>query len=87
MANNQAEVQALMQMNERIKINETLQMLTGRCWDLCMGYPSSKLDSRTENCVKNCVQRFLDSSNYVVNKLEKDGQKILAEEQKQSAFE
>ena len=87
MADKQAEIQALMQMNERMKINQTLQTLTERCWDVCMGTPSHKLDSRTETCVRNCVQRFLDSSNYVVNKLEKDGQKILAAEQKSAGFE
>lgn len=80
MAGNQAEMQAVMQLNQQMKINDTIQMLSGTCWDLCVGTPGQKLDSRTENCVKNCVQRFLDSSNYVVNRLEKEGQSIMAHE-------
>lgn len=44
--------------------------MTARCWDTCMGNPSNKLDSKTESCIRNCVERFLDTSNYVVNRLE-----------------
>lgn len=45
--------------------------LTDQCWDICMEKPSSRLDSKTENCVSNCVNRFIDTSNFVVNRLEK----------------
>ncbi|KAI8761557.1 mitochondrial import inner membrane translocase subunit tim8 a [Biomphalaria glabrata] len=44
--------------------------MTGRCWDACIGNPSTKLDSKTESCIRNCVDRFLDTSNFVVNRLE-----------------
>ena len=36
--------------------------------------PGSKLDKKTETCLVNCVERFIDTSNYVVNRLEKEGQ-------------
>ena len=45
--------------------------LNEQCWDICMEKPSSCLDSKTENCVSNCVNRFIDTSNFVVNRLEK----------------
>ena len=45
--------------------------LNEQCWDICMEKPSSRLDSKTENCVSNCVNRFIDTSNFVVNRLEK----------------
>lgn len=45
--------------------------LTDKCWELCMGKPSNRLDSRTEGCLSNCVERFLDTASFVVNRLEK----------------
>jgi len=45
--------------------------LTERCWDLCVDKPSSKLDGKQQSCLVNCVQRFIDTTNYVVNRLEK----------------
>ena len=45
--------------------------LTDQCWDICMEKPSSRLDSKTSFCITNCVDRFIDTSNFVVNRLEK----------------
>ena len=45
-----------------------------------MGTPSTKLDRRTEACFSQCVERFVDTSNYVVNKLEREGQQHMARE-------
>lgn len=45
--------------------------LTERCWDLCVEKPSTKLESKQQSCLVNCVQRFIDTTNYVVNRLEK----------------
>lgn len=39
------------------------------CWDKCMDKIPSKMDSKTEQCFSNCVERFMDTSNFVVNKL------------------
>ncbi|KAB7503262.1 Mitochondrial import inner membrane translocase subunit Tim8 A [Armadillidium nasatum] len=44
--------------------------LTEKCWDKCMDRPSTKLDSRTENCFVSCVERFIDSTNFIANKLQ-----------------
>ncbi|KAH8287732.1 hypothetical protein KR054_012282 [Drosophila jambulina] len=32
------------------------------CWEKCIGKPSNKLDSATETCLSNCVDRFIDTS-------------------------
>ncbi|EEB14400.1 mitochondrial import inner membrane translocase subunit Tim8 A, putative [Pediculus humanus corporis] len=45
--------------------------LTDRCWDLCMGKVSARLDGKTEGCLTNCVERFIDTTNFIVNRLEK----------------
>ena len=56
---------------QRQRFQGIVHEMTGRCWDTCLpGNPGTKIDSRTENCIKNCVERFLDTSTYVVNRLE-----------------
>lgn len=45
--------------------------LTEKCWDKCMDRPSTRLEPRTEACISNCVHRFIDSSNFVANRLQK----------------
>ena len=54
---------------QRQRFQGIVHEMTERCWDNCIGHPGTKLDSRTESCIKNCVDRFLDTSNYVVNRL------------------
>jgi len=48
-----------------------VHQLTDQCWDACMDKPSTKLDSRTQNCITYCVDRFLDATNFIVNRMEK----------------
>ena len=35
-----------------------------------MDKPGPKLDSRTESCFVNCVERFIDTSQFILNRLE-----------------
>ena len=58
------------QETQKQRFHGLIHEMTGRCWDTCVGNPGTKLDSKTENCIKNCVDRFLDTSNFVVNRLE-----------------
>nr|CAD7428407.1 unnamed protein product [Timema monikensis] len=45
--------------------------LTDICWELCIDKPSSRLDNKSEHCLKNCVERFIDCSNFVLNRFGK----------------
>ena len=45
--------------------------LNEKCWDVCVDKPSSKMDSRTEGCLRNCVDRFIDTNLLVTQHLEK----------------
>lgn len=66
---------------EKQRFNQLIHTLTSDCWDTCLsGTPGQKLDRRTETCIVNCVDRFLDTSNYVVNRLEKEGEMHIARE-------
>ena len=38
------------------------------CWDTCVSTPDSKLGSRTETCISNCVDRFIDSTLFITNR-------------------
>jgi len=61
--------------NQKQRFQQLVNSLTSDCWDTCVtGAPSTKLDRRTETCVVNCVERFIDTSNYIVNRLEKEGE-------------
>ena len=60
--------------NRLFPIQVLVHGLTDQCWDICMEKPSSRLDSKTESCLANCVDRFIDTSNFVVNRLEKTNQ-------------
>ena len=55
---------------QKQRFQQLVHTLTERCWDSCMGSPGHKLDSRTETCITNCVERFIDTTNFVVNRLE-----------------
>ncbi|XP_017876754.1 mitochondrial import inner membrane translocase subunit Tim8 A [Ceratina calcarata] len=43
--------------------------LTDICWELCMGTPGRALDSGTKLCLANCVDRFIDTSNFISYRL------------------
>lgn len=38
------------------------------CWDKCVEKPGSKLDGKTETCLNNCVDRFIDTSLLITNR-------------------
>uniref|UniRef100_A0A3B5L6E9 Mitochondrial import inner membrane translocase subunit n=1 Tax=Xiphophorus couchianus TaxID=32473 RepID=A0A3B5L6E9_9TELE len=41
---------------------------TDVCWDKCVDSPGSKLDYRTETCLQNCVERFIDTTLTITNR-------------------
>ncbi|KAM4703267.1 mitochondrial import inner membrane translocase subunit Tim8 B [Rhinophrynus dorsalis] len=45
------------------------------CWDKCIDRPGSKLDSRTENCLVSCVDRFIDTTLSITNRFSQMVQK------------
>ncbi|XP_003740259.1 mitochondrial import inner membrane translocase subunit Tim8 [Galendromus occidentalis] len=47
---------------QKAQLQARIHSLTDMCWDKCMDKPSTRLDDRTETCLTNCVERFLDTS-------------------------
>ncbi|KAI9019180.1 Tim10/DDP family zinc finger-domain-containing protein [Phycomyces blakesleeanus] len=54
----------------RAEIQETVHTLADTCWDKCIFKVNNKMDRSEETCLANCVERFLDTSLFIVNRLE-----------------
>ncbi|CAD5120436.1 DgyrCDS9005 [Dimorphilus gyrociliatus] len=67
---------------QRQKFQEIVHSLTDHCWDACMGTPSNRLEKKTETCLTNCVNRFIDASNFIINRMEKEGEALMSKQLK-----
>jgi len=57
------------------KMHSMIHTLTATCWDKCVsGTPSTKFSRTEESCLSNCVSRFLDTSMFLVKKIEEQRQ-------------
>jgi len=77
---NDPQVQRFLEAEtQRQRFQQLVHSLTSDCWDTCITKaPGAKLDRGTETCIVNCVERFIDTSNYIVNRLEKEGEAHIA---------
>jgi import inner membrane translocase subunit TIM8 len=66
------------QENQKQRFQSVVHSLTEQCWELCAPSISSRLDGKSETCLANCVERFIDSSNYIINKLGQEGAAAVA---------
>ena len=65
-------LQRFMQIEtEKQKLQGVIHQLNEKCWDQCMDgvKPSSRLDSRSQDCLRNCVDRFLDANIMVTRRI------------------
>jgi len=44
--------------------------LTGVCWDLCVDKPRDKFDYKTETCITNCTDRFIDVTTIITQRFQ-----------------
>ncbi|GJE85981.1 Tim10/DDP family zinc finger-domain-containing protein [Phanerochaete sordida] len=66
------ELQTFME-NEQAqqRLNASIHSFTSMCWDKCITATPGNSFSRSESsCLANCVERFLDTSLYIVNRIE-----------------
>ncbi|KAL7981617.1 mitochondrial import inner membrane translocase subunit Tim8 B [Vipera latastei] len=64
-----AELQRLVAAEEqRARLTAQVHTFMEVCWEKCVDKPGSKLDSRTETCLANCVNRFIDTTLSVTNR-------------------
>nr|XP_056716221.1 mitochondrial import inner membrane translocase subunit Tim8 B [Euleptes europaea] len=58
-----AELQRLVAAEEqRARFTAQVHNFMEVCWDKCVDKTGAKLDSRTETCLANCVNRFIDTT-------------------------
>lgn len=57
-------MQKIFSCNDLFQIHE----FNDFCWEKCMDKPGNKLDSKTETCMNNCVERFIDVSLLITNR-------------------
>ncbi|NXG45480.1 TIM8A translocase, partial [Psilopogon haemacephalus] len=55
---------------QKQRFQQLVHQMTELCWEKCMDKPGPKLDSRAETCFVNCVERFIDTSQFILNRLE-----------------
>ena len=66
--------QFILAEKEKQKFQVLVASLTDECWEKCVEKVASKQDSRTETCIVNCVERFLDTSSFVANRFNQLGE-------------
>lgn len=64
-------VLSLQSEQQKQKFQATVNELTEECFDFCVTSPGNKLGSSVEQCIKNCVDRFIDTTNFVANRLQR----------------
>lgn len=57
-------------INEQIKTQIQAQIikLNSLCFLKCIEKPGSKLESKQETCISNCVGRFLDTNGFIADR-------------------
>ncbi|XP_030749957.1 mitochondrial import inner membrane translocase subunit Tim8 [Sitophilus oryzae] len=58
----------LMAEKQKAQFNAQIHEFNDFCWEKCVDKPSNKLDSKTETCLSNCVDRFIDVSLLITNR-------------------
>lgn len=53
---------------QKAKFQLQVHHFTDLCWDKCVDKLSSKLDGRSETCLVNCVDRFIDTTMFITNR-------------------
>ncbi|KAJ8028215.1 Mitochondrial import inner membrane translocase subunit Tim8 A [Holothuria leucospilota] len=58
--------------SQKQKFTQLVHELADTCWEKCMADVriGTRLDSKNETCLVNCVDRFIDTTNFIVRKLE-----------------
>ncbi|XP_014485758.1 PREDICTED: mitochondrial import inner membrane translocase subunit Tim8 [Dinoponera quadriceps] len=74
-SNTSSDVNTDSQLNELLNIEKEKVVTTAQihafndiCWETCVDKPGSKLGGRTETCISNCVNRFIDVSYFITNR-------------------
>ncbi|XP_054941744.1 mitochondrial import inner membrane translocase subunit Tim8 A-like [Physeter macrocephalus] len=56
---------------QKQRFQQLVRQMTELCWEKCAkDKPGPKLDGPAEACFVNCIERFSDTSQFILNRLE-----------------
>jgi len=69
------ELQEFIMKEQQQEIFRTaISKMTDTCWEKCFpGAPGKSLDGKTETCIANCVERFIDTSLQLTQRMQQLG--------------
>ena len=59
----------LMVEDQKHRLQSQIHKFTDICWEKCVDKTGSKMDGKTESCIANCVERFLDTNLFIAKRL------------------
>jgi len=69
----------LMMEQQKAQFQSQIHRLADTCWDMCIDRPRDKLDSKSEGCLTNCVERFIDVSFAITGRFQQMLQRSMQE--------
>lgn len=72
-AHRHAQVRAEVQQQA---LQELTQNLQEKCFDKCLARPSGKLDSKQQNCLALCINRYIDTMKVVSEAMVQRGPQV-----------
>lgn len=66
--------QFIQQTQQQVQLQASAAVMADMCWEKCVDKPGSKTigngsDSRTEACLTNCVDRFLEATQTIMQQM------------------
>jgi len=66
---------ALVQGQRQAQAHGQLLAFTSMCWDKCItGTPGTRFARGEEACIANCIDRFVDTSEYLLGQIQRQQQ-------------
>ncbi|KAI0824183.1 Tim10/DDP family zinc finger-domain-containing protein [Trametes gibbosa] len=70
-ASSRKELESFIETQQaQTRVQTQVHTLAEMCWDKCVGSISSSFSRSEHSCLSNCVDRFLDTSLYLVKRVE-----------------
>eukprot|EP00873_Tetraselmis_striata_P001278 jgi/Tetstr1/421542/TSEL_012489.t1 len=65
------QVQQFVQMEQqKAQLQEMISGLAAMAWEKCISYPGRSLSSSEQSCVANCVGRYFDTGEFVLQRFQ-----------------
>jgi import inner membrane translocase subunit TIM8 len=64
-----AQLQAFLEREQQVaQVQQMIATLTDVCWDKCISSPGTYLSGRESSCLENCAKRFIDTTQYILQR-------------------